>query len=319
MRVRPLGETSMDVSALCLGTMTFGWTADEAASFAIMSEAIEHGVNLFDTADIYSRWSPSSYPGKTEEIIGRWLAEDLGRRGRVYLATKVRGPMSERPEDQGLGRRHLVSAVEGSLRRLRTDHLDLYQAHWFDEQTAQEETLRALDDLTRSGKVRAIGCSNFTAAQLGAALAASDRDGFARYETLQPHYNLVHREEYERELAPLCVTRGLGVLPYSPLAGGFLTGKYRPGGGAPRGSRGEHSQRIAQYVADPRCHAAVERLGAIARERGVAVSAVALAWVIDAPAVASAIVGANSVGQLRESLPAGDLVLSADERRDLDA
>jgi aryl-alcohol dehydrogenase-like predicted oxidoreductase len=318
MRYRNLGRTGMKVSVLCLGTMTFGWSADEAAAFEIMSEALEQGVNFFDTADIYSRWAASSYAGKTEEIIGRWLAEDRGRRDRIVLATKVRGSMSDERNDQGLSRRHIVSAVEGSLRRLQTDYIDLYQSHSPDDEAAQEETLRAYDDLIRAGKVRVVGCSNFPAWLLVESLWVADRRGLARYETLQPHYNLVHREEFERELRDVCLKYGLGVIPYSPLAGGFLTGKYRRGQAAPAGSRGESSGTIKRYMERDRNYDLIEKLEELARARDATIPQLALAWLVDAAGVTAPIVGANSVEQLREALPAASITLSALERSALD-
>jgi 1-deoxyxylulose-5-phosphate synthase len=316
MRYRQLGRTELRVSELCLGTMTFGWTADESTSRAIMDAAIDAGINFFDTADIYSRWSPDSYAGKTEEYIGRWLRDRP--RDRVIIATKVRGQTSDDPADQGLTRAHIIKAIEGSLRRLRTDYVDLYQTHWPDESVALEETLRALDDLVRDGKVRSIGCSNSPAWYTTKALWISDKHDLARYESLQPHYNLMHRAEFERESRALCEDQQLGVIPYSPLAGGFLTGKYRRGQAAPEGTRGESSGKIRQYMDDPRAWDLLDRLHAIAEERGRTVSQVALAWLIDAPSVTSPIIGARTVEQLHESLGAVGLRLSDDERRDLD-
>lgn len=314
MRTRPLGRSGLDVPVLCLGTMTFGWSADEPTSHAVMSAALDRGITFFDTADIYSRWSSRSHAGKSEEIIGRWFAADPSRRDRVTLATKVRGQMSDDPRDQGLSREHITRSVEGSLRRLKTDRVELYQSHWWDGDVAQEESLRAYEDLVRAGKVRAIGCSNFTAEQVSEGLLVSAAQGLHRYETLQPHYNLVHRAEFEASLAGLARREGLGVIPYSPLAGGFLTGKYRRGEGAPQGSRGADSGRIQGYMRDPKSYDTLDALAAIARERGTTVAAVALSWVIDAPSITSAIIGANSVEQLVDLLPAAELVLTADER-----
>ena len=182
MRYRKLGRTGLKVSELCLGTMTFGWSVEEDESHAIMSKALEHGINFFDTADVYSRWSEKSYAGKTEEIMGRWFASDKSRRDRVVLATKVRGMMGDGVNDQGLSRRHIMAAVEASLKRLQTDYIDLYQTHFPDDDTPIEETLRALDDLVRSGKVRYIGCSNYKAWHLMEALWTSDKLNLARYD-----------------------------------------------------------------------------------------------------------------------------------------
>jgi 1-deoxyxylulose-5-phosphate synthase len=317
MRKRPLGRTGLDVSVLCLGTMTFGWSAEEDASFAIMSESLERGINFFDTADIYSRWSPKSYGGKTEEIMGRWFAQDRSRRDKVILATKVRGPMSDKPEDQGLSRRHIVASIENSLKRLQTDHVELYQSHWIDNDTPHEETLRAYEELIKSGKVRAIGCSNFSTPQLDDAQSTALRLGLPRYETLQPEYSLVVRSSFERELQARCIRESIGVIPYSPLAGGFLTGKYRRGQSAPAGTRGESSGKIAGYIAAERNFDLLDKLEAIARERATTIAAIALSWVIDAPSITSAIVGANTVGQLTESLAAESIQLTAAERNSL--
>ncbi len=318
MRTRPLGPSALDVSVICLGTMTFGWTTDEAQSFAVMNEALDRGVNFFDTANMYSRWSTDSHAGKTEEIMGRWFAQDPSRRARVILASKVRGQMSDRADDQGLSARHIREQIDASLRRLQTDHLDLYQSHWWDADAPVDETLRAFEDIVRSGKARAIGCSNFDAAQLQTSLDASKRLGVASYASLQPHYNLLQRSAFERATRAVITTNGLGVIPYSPLAGGFLTGKYSRGAAPPAGTRGEQSQRIKTYLADERAFDVIDAAAAIAKSRGATTAQIALSWVIDAPAITSAIVGANTVAQLREVLPAAELSLSTEERRRLD-
>jgi aryl-alcohol dehydrogenase-like predicted oxidoreductase len=227
MEYRNLGLTGLKVSRLCLGTMQFGWTTDEAAAYRVLSAAYEAGINFIDTADIYSRWADGNPGGVAEQIIGHWMKQNNVPRDRIILATKVRGNMGGGADDESLSRAHIMKSVEGSLRRLQTDHLDLYQAHWPDETTPIEETLRAFDELVKQGKVRYIGASNYSAWELMQALWTSDRNNLARYDSLQPHYNLVHRDEFERELAAVCRTYQLGVIPYSPMAGGFLTGKYR--------------------------------------------------------------------------------------------
>jgi 1-deoxyxylulose-5-phosphate synthase len=316
MRYRKLGRTGLKVSELCLGTMTFGWTADETAARSIMSAALEAGINFFDTADIYSRWSSNSYAGKSEEIIGRWLREQ--QRDQIVIATKVRGPMGDGPNDQGLSRKHILDAVDRSLQRLQTDYIDLYQTHWPDQETPLEETLRALDDLVRSGKVRYIGCSNSPAWYTTKTLWISDKHRLARYESVQPHYNLVHRHEFERELLDLCRDQDLGVIPYSPLAGGFLSGKYRRGQDAPEGSRGEQSEQIKRYMRHERNFDLIERLDGIGKDHQKSVAQVALSWLIDAPAVTAPIVGANTVEQLRDTLGAVGFTLSEEERKQLD-
>lgn len=316
MRYRQLGRTDLQVSEVCLGTMTFGWTADEPTSHAIMDAALDNGITFIDTADIYSRWSPDSHAGKSEEIIGRWLAGQ--QRDRIVLATKVRGQMSDDPADQGLSRRHIVAAAEGSLRRLGTDYIDLYQTHWPDQEVELEETLRALDDLVRDGKVRALGCSNAPAWYTMKALWTSDTHDLARFESLQPHYNLVNRAEFERELRAVCQDQQLAVIPYSPLAGGFLTGKYRRGQAAPEGSRGSGNGRIQQYMQQPRNYELIDALEQIGQAHGKTVAQVALAWLIDAPAVTAPIVGANTVAQLHDTLGALGFTLSAAEREQID-
>jgi aryl-alcohol dehydrogenase-like predicted oxidoreductase len=248
MEYRTLGRTGLKVSELCLGTMTFGWGADEPTSHAIMDRAFEAGINFLDTADVYSFWAENNDGGVSETWIGNWL-KGKDRR-QVVIATKVRGRMWDGPNGEGLSRAHIMAAVEDSLRRLGTDYVDLYQTHWPDDETPLEETLRALDDLVRQGKVRYVGCSNHPAWLLTKALWLSDVNGLARYDSLQPHYNLVHRDEFERELKSLCVDQGLGVIPYSPLEGGFLTGKYRPGTGIPPGSRGQGSESIKGHLTE---------------------------------------------------------------------
>ncbi len=309
MEYRNLGRTGLKVSVLCLGTMQFGWTADEAASFSVLDAFVDAGGNFIDTANIYSRWADNSYAGKSEEIIGRWLKQ-RGRREDLVIATKVRGQMGPGPNDEGLSRKHIMRAVEDSLRRLQTDYIDLYQAHWYDSNTPLEETLRAFDDLIAQGKVRYIGASNYPAWLLTKALWVSDKHGYARYDSLQPHYNLVHRAEFERELMHLCQDQGLGVIPYSPLAGGFLTGKYRRDQPVPPSARADWVKR--HYFSD-RGFTILETAEAIARERGRSVAQIALAWLLANPVVTSPIIGANSVQQLQELLPAVEVKLTAEE------
>ena len=207
MNYRKLGRTGLKVSELCLGTMQFGWTADEATSFAVLDAFVEAGGNFIDTADIYSSWAEGNPGGVSEQIIGRWL-KARGNRGAIVLATKARGRMWDGPNGEGLSRGHLIRACEESLRRLDTDYIDLYQTHWSDAETPIDETLRALDDLVHAGKVRTVGCSNYHAWRLTKALWASDKLGLARYDSLQPHYSLAYRAEFERELKPLCEEEG---------------------------------------------------------------------------------------------------------------
>lgn len=313
MRYRRLGRTGLKVSALCLGSMQFGWTVDEAGAFEIMDAFVAAGGNFIDTADIYSFWVEGNPGGVSESIIGRWLAQ-RGRRREVVIATKVRGRMWPGPNGEGLSRAHIIQACEDSLRRLQTDYIDLYQAHWYDEETPMDETMEAFDRLRQQGKVRYLGCSNYPAWRLMEALWTSDRLGLARYDSLQPHYNLVHRAEFERELRDVVQAYGLGVIPYSPLAGGFLTGKYRQGEqtasvraeGVKRRYVSEKSWRILDVVRE------------VAEELGVSPAAVSLAWLLAQPAVTAPIVGANSVDQLRANLAALDVVLSSEQLSRLD-
>jgi aryl-alcohol dehydrogenase-like predicted oxidoreductase len=318
MEYRRLGKTELEVSELCLGTMQFGWTADEKASFAVLDAAFEAGVNFIDTADIYSRWVPGNPGGVAETILGGWLAARPGRRAQIILATKVRGAMGEGPNDAGLSRVHILNSVEASLRRMGTEVIDLYQTHWPDDDTPIAETLEALDTLVQRGMVRYIGCSNYAAWKVVQALWTSDRSALARFDCVQPHYNLMHRSEYERELEPVCDEYGLGVIPYSPLAGGFLTGKYAAAGSIPEGSRGASSRRIPGYIQSARGARVLETLTKMAGERAKTVSQVALGWMLTRPSVTSPIIGPRSVEQLADNLGALGLRLDERERRELD-
>jgi aryl-alcohol dehydrogenase-like predicted oxidoreductase len=314
MEYRKLGRTGLEVSELALGTMQFGWTAGEEAAFAVMDAYAEAGGNLIDSADIYSRWVEGNPGGVSEEIIGRWMKE-RGNRHQIVLATKVRGRMWEGPNGEGLSRAHIVQAVEDSLRRLQTDYIDLYQTHWFDAETPIEETMRALDDLVRAGKVRYVGCSNYPAWRLAEALWASDKHGWVSYVSLQPHYNLVHRQEFEREMADLVRQYGIGVINYSPLAGGFLSGKYRRAAGAqPESARAEGIQK--RYFSE-RNFELLSHMEEIGQAHDKSTLQVALAWLLTNPLITAPIVGANRVEQLRESLGAVGLRLSAEEMKAL--
>jgi aryl-alcohol dehydrogenase-like predicted oxidoreductase len=313
MNYRRLGRTGLKVSELCLGTMQFGWTTDAHNGFAVMDAFVEAGGNFIDTADVYSRWSEGNPGGVAEQIIGRWMAA-RGNREQMVLATKVRGRMWDGPNGEGLSRLHILRACEESLRRLQTDHIDLYQSHFFDADTPIDETMRAFDDLVRAGKVRYAGCSNYPAWRLTKALWASDKLGLARYDSLQPHYNLAHRAEFERELKPLCEEEGLGVIPYSPLAGGFLTGKYRRDH-IPDSAR---ASRIRERYLDDRGFTILERLNDIARSRSLTPAQTALAWLLSQPVVTAPIIGANTVEQLTESLGAAGVRLAPEEIAALD-
>ncbi len=315
MEYRNLGNTGLKVSELCLGTMQFGWTADESLAFEILNAAFDAGINFIDTADIYSRWVDGNPGGVAETMIGKWLKKYNIPRHQVIIATKVRGPMGKGPNDEGLSRYHIMQAVEASLRRLDIDYIDLYQAHWYDERTPIGETLRALDDLIHQGKVRYIGASNYPAWRLLQALWASDKNSCASYVSLQPHYNLAHRKEFERELAAVCETYGIGVIPYSPLAGGFLTGKYQPGESLPASVRADSAKR--RYF-NERGWAILGAAQKIATEYGVSVSRVALAWLLANPLVTSPIIGPRTIAQLEDNLGGAGLRLSDEEKSALD-
>ena len=279
----------------------------------VLSAAYEAGINFFDTADIYSRWANGNPGGVAEQIIGRWMQQNQIPRDKVVIATKVRGNMGGGPENEGLSRKHILESVENSLRRLQMDYLDLYQAHWPDEKTPIEESLQAFDDLIKQGKVRHIGASNYLAWELMQALWSSDRNGLARFDSLQPHYNLVHREEFERELAMVCKTYQIGVIPYSPLAGGFLTGKYRRNL-VPNSARADGAKR---YFTEDNW-ILLELIDKMAKGRGMSVSQVSLAWLLADPLITSPIIGANSLEQLKDNLGALDVQLTNEEKSALD-
>lgn len=316
MHYQKLGKTDLDVSRLCLGTMTMGWTADKETSFALMDHAYEHGVNFFDTADIYSFWADNNDGGVSEAWIGDWLASRR-LRDKVIIATKARGRMWDGPDGEGLSRSHLMRAVEDSLRRLQVETIDLYQSHWPDEDTPIEETLRAYESMIEQGKVRYIGCSNHTPSQLRAALETSATHQLSAYDSLQPHYNLVHRAEYENELMDLCRKEKLGVIPYSPLAGGFLTGKYKRSGEIPAQSRGYGNDRMKPYL-NKQGFDIIDALDEIAHRHEATTAQIALAWILANPTVTSAIVGANRISQLDETIKAIELKLDAEEKTQLD-
>lgn len=316
MEYRRLGKTGLKVSELCLGTMTFGWTTDERNSYLVLNAAFEAGINFIDTADIYSRWHPGNPGGIAETYIGNWLRGKP--RDQVIIATKVRGPMGDGPNDEGLSRHHIFSAVEASLLRMRTDYIDLYQLHFPDDATAIEETLRALDDLVHQGKVRYLGTSNYPAWKIIKALWTSDKHNLARIVCSQPHYNLVWRAEFERELRDVCRTEGLGVIPYSPLQGGFLTGKYRRGADMPSDARGSGNDRMTRFLGEDRNMALLDAMEAIAKPHGKTMSQVAIAWLLADPVVTSPIIGANTSAQLSELLGAVSFRLGANEKNKLD-
>lgn len=310
MEYRKMGRTGLMVSEICLGTMQFGWTSDEDHSRQVMDSFHEAGGTFIDTADIYTNWAgDASYGGKTEEIIGRWL-KDKGVRRNVVLATKVRGRMWEGPNGEGLSRAHITRACEESLRRLQTDYIDLYQCHWADLNTPVEETLSALDDLVRAGKVRYIGASNYPAWRLMEALAASEKRGLARFDCYQPEYSLMERQLFEYEALPFCKHHGLGVIPYSPLAGGFLTGKYRQSGPRPESVRA--GGNLDKYGND-RGWAVIDALDEIGKAHGKTIAQTALAWQLSNSVITAPIIGSNTSEQLTDLLGAAGYRLSGDE------
>ena len=316
MLYRQLGRSGLRVSVLTLGTMTFGGagvfaktgTTDLAGARRLVDRCIDAGVNLFDTADVYS-W------GLSEEILGQALQ---GKRDRVLVTTKARMRMGEGPNDAGLSRQHLIAACEASLKRLGTDRIDLYQVHEWDGQTPLEETLRALDDLVRQGKVRYLGCSNYAGWQLMKALGVSERLGLERFASQQIHYTLEAREA-EHELVPIAVDQGVGIMVWSPLAGGLLTGKYRRGQPHPPGSRHLSDWGEPPIRDEGRLYAIVEALVAVGEARGISPAAVALAWLLGRPGVATLVIGARDERQLDATLAAAELELTVEERARLDA
>jgi aryl-alcohol dehydrogenase-like predicted oxidoreductase len=321
MKHRPMGRTGLKVSEICLGTMTFAGQSDEAASFRILDVAAERGVTFLDTADAYPIPPDPATAGRTEEVIGRWLTAAAGRRHQFVVATKCRIRVGYGANDQGLSRRHILTACEASLRRLRTDAIDLYQSHLPDPETPIDETLRAFDDLVRSGKVRYAGCSNYPAWQLALALGASERHGWARYDCVQPRYNVLYRE-IETELLPLCRDQGVGVIGYNPLAGGLLTGKHSSETAPGPGTRFTLGESGALYR-DRYWHAAqfetVATLKAYCQRRGWNLATASVAWVLHQPGITAAIVGASRPEQLDATLSAAELTLDDEARSAFDA
>jgi aryl-alcohol dehydrogenase-like predicted oxidoreductase len=314
MLMRKLGRTGLKVAALCLGGNTFGWTTDQKASEAVLDAYLEAGGNFIDTADVYSRWAPGNSGGESEIALGKWMTARKNRHA-VIMATKVMGPMGPGPNDTGLSRQHIMEGVEASLRRLETDFIDLYQAHWDDKETPLEETLRAFDDLVAQGKVRYLGASNYVAWRLTRALWESDKRDYARFECLQPKYNLVIRDEYERELEPLCIEQGVGVIPYSSLASGFLSGKYHRGGELPKTARAGGVQKI--YMND-RGFSILETVEKVAAAAGATAAQVALSWLAHRPGITAPIASATTPAQLKELIGGIDLVLDEEARGSLD-
>jgi 1-deoxyxylulose-5-phosphate synthase len=312
-----LGRTGLKVSRLCLGTMTFGLQIDEAAARSVLDRSAEGGVTFIDTADAYPLGGGVDLAGTTEDIVGRWLK---GRRHEFVVATKCFARTGPQPWDAGNSRRHIMDAIDASLRRLGTDYVDLYQLHQDDPETPIDETLRALDDLVHSGKVRYIGCSNFFAYRLARALGRSEALGLARFDCVQPRYNLLFRE-FERELFPLCLEEGIGVIAYNPLAGGMLSGKHGRGQPPAEGTRFTIPNAGTMYQ-DRYWHQRefdmVDSFQEIATEAGIKPATLAVAWVLSQPAVTAPIIGASRPDQLDDTLAAAEVKLDADLLHRLD-
>jgi aryl-alcohol dehydrogenase-like predicted oxidoreductase len=312
-----LGRTGLQVSQLCLGTMTFGLQCDEPTSFAILDKAADGGIDFLDTADAYPLGGELETKGRTEEILGRWLK---GKRDRFIVATKCFGQTGPAPFDQGNSRKHIMSAVEASLRRLQTDYLDLYQLHNYDPLTPIDESLSALDDLVRQGKVRYVGCSNFLTYRLVRAIGRSEALGLARFDSVQPRYNLLFRQ-IEREMLPFCEEEGVGVIPYNPIAGGLLSGKHVRDAGPTEGSRFTLGNAAANYQ-DRYWHDrefdTVEQLQGVAAEAELPLVTLSVAWVLAQQAITAPIIGASRPDQLDASLAAAEVTLEPDLLQKLD-
>ena len=304
-----LGTTGLKVSRICLGMMTYGspdwhpWTLDEAASRPFVKRAVERGVNFFDTADMYSR-------GVSEEITGRAL-RDFAKRDQVIVATKVYQPMGDGPNDKGLCRKHLLDSIDGSLRRLGMDYVDLYQIHRFDYDTPIEETMQTLNDIVRAGKARYIGASSMYAWQFAKMLHAAERHGWTRFVSMQNHLNLIYREE-EREMLPLCRAEGVGVVPYSPMARGFLAGDRKKGGSGET-TRAKSDKLASKFYFADTDFAIADRVGEVSSRRGVSRMQIALAWVLSRPGVTAPIVGASKLEHLDQAIDALNVKLTAEE------
>jgi aryl-alcohol dehydrogenase (NADP+) len=317
MKYTRLGRTGLQVSRLCLGTMTFGYQCDEKTSVDIMDRAFDGGVTFFDTADVYPLGAPAGSQGRTEEFVGRWLQ---GRRDRIILATKCFGRSGPSRWDQGNSRKHILDAVDASLRRLGTDYIDLYQLHGPDAETPIDETLRALEDVVRAGKVRYVGCSNFLAYQVARAVGRSEAMNVVRFDSVQPRYNLLFRE-IERELLPLCLEDGIGVIPYNPIAGGLLSGKHNQSAGPEEGSRftlGTAADRYQDRYWHEGMFETVEQLRPLAQSAGMSLPQMAVAWVMANPAITAPIIGASRAEQLDDTIKAAETPLDPALKQQLD-
>ena len=310
------GRTGLKVSRLCLGTMTFGYQCDAETSNAIMNAADEAGITFLDTADVYPLGGPPEAVGRTEEIVGQWLGS---RRDRFIVATKCHYPTGPMPWDAGNSRKNIMRALEASLRRLGTDYVDLYQLHSWDANTPIDETLQALDDVVRAGKVRYIGCSNFLAYQLARSIGRAEVLGTHNFISVQPRYNLLYREQ-ERELFLLCAEEGVAVIPYNPLAGGFLSGKHQPGSPTEGGrfTLGGAAGRYQERYWHDRMFSTVDELRPIAADAGVSMATLAMQWVLANPVITSPIIGASRPEQLADSVAAVDAPLDTAVKDKLD-
>ncbi len=312
MQYRRLGNSGLKVSQLCLGTMQFGWTADQSTAFRVMDAFVEAGGNFIDTADVYSSWIQGNQGGESEIIIGRWMKERANRY-LLVVATKFNGGLWAGPNGDGLSRGHVMKAVDDSLKRLQTDYIDLYQTHWPHSDTPQEETLRALDDLVRAGKVRYIGCSNEPAWRLMKAMSISEKNNLNRFISSQPPYSLVRRADFEREHEAVCLDQGVGVIPYSPLQGGFLTGKYRRNT-TPDSVRAEE---LKKFATDQNFQL-IDLLEKLGKAHKATVAQMALAWLLHRPSITAPIIGANSVEQLQDLLGSINIQLSPEDYQAID-
>lgn len=307
MEPRRLGNTGLTIVPLVLGGNVFGWTVDEKTSFALLDAFVDAGLNAIDTADIYSAWAPGNSGGESETILGRWWKARPSVRDKVVLITKVGSAFS--PERKGLSRRWIHQAVEDSLRRLATDHLDLYLSHWPDPDVPYDETLGAFADLVKAGKIRSFGASNLSALQLAEALEVARDRGLPRYEVLQPEYNLYARSSFEGPLQDLVVAQGIGVITYYSLASGFLTGKYRSEADFAKSSRGGG---MAKYF-DPRGRVILAALDEVAAQQGASMASVALAWLMAQPGVTAPIASATTLDQMADLVRATEVVLTPDQ------
>lgn len=310
---RPLGRTGLAIAPLVFGGNVFGWTADEAMSFALLDRFVDAGFDAVDTADVYSAWAPGHVGGESETIIGKWM-KARGSRAKITLITKVGSPMGE--GKKGLSARYIPEAVEASLKRLQTDVIDLYLSHWPDPETPYEETLGAYEKLVKAGKVRAIGCSNLDADQLKSSLAAAKAHGLPRYEVLQPEYNLHDRAKFEGPLADLCLAEDIGVITYFSLAKGFLSGKYRSEADLGKSPRGERS--VKPYLA-PRGFRILQALDDMAAAKGVKPAEVAVAWLMHKTAVTAPIASATTLEQMESLVRSAQVTLSHQDMAQLDA